>query len=126
MNTQKKRIKILIADDEECIREFLSYMLEKEGFVAEGAADGKEALEKIALDKPDIIILDVVMPRMDGLEVCKRLRENPDTRGIPIIFFSAQVRVDSVLQDLPGAAIKYIKKPGEMEYLLAQIEELVG
>jgi len=126
MNTQKKRIKILIADDEECIREFLSYVLEKKGFVAEGAADGKEALEKITHDKPDIIILDVAMPRMDGLEVCKRLRKNPDTRGIPIILFSAQERMKSTFQGLPGAAIKYIKKPGELEYLLAQIEELVG
>ena len=125
MSGQKKATKILIVDDEECIRECISYGLKKRGFITETAGNGKEALEKVRQNKPDIIILDITMPILDGLETCKQLKKNPDGQNIPIIFLSAQERIDIIIQGMPGAIIKYIKKPFDLEYLLAQINTLI-
>ncbi len=125
MERQKRGIKVLIVDDEEHIREFVSYLLGEKGFITENADNGKEALKKVAQDKPDIIILDVTMPLMNGLEVCARLKEDPSTQDIPIIFLSAQERIGRIIQGMPGATIKYIEKPYDLEYLLAQINELI-
>jgi len=125
MNRQKKRIKVLIVDDEKYIRELIGYALEEKGFITENASNGKVALEKVAQDKPDIIILDVMMPLMNGLQVCKRLKENSDTKDIPIIFLSAQSYIDETIQDMLGRTIKYIEKPCDLGYLLAQINNLI-
>ncbi len=125
MRRNNKGTKVLIVDDKANIREILSYIFKKRGFIVEGAVSGKEALQKIAQDKPDIIILDVIMPEMDGLETCKRLRENPDTQNIPIIFLSAQRHIAGVIQSIPGAAIEYIQKPCDVEYLLKRINSLI-
>jgi len=123
MNTQNKKIKILIADDENCTRDCIVYLLQKRGFISEGASNGKEALEKVKQDKPDIIILDIIMPVLDGLEVCKQLKENPDTQDIPIILLSSY-EPGQIIQGMPGAKIKYIEKPCGLEYLLAEINNL--
>lgn len=122
---EKEPIRILIADDNENVREFLGHMLQKRGFIIENACDGEEALKKTAQKKPDIMILDVMMPLMDGFETCKRLKENPDTRDIPIIFLSAEKRISKMITDMPGAAVKYIEKPCNIEYLVRQINELI-
>jgi len=81
--------------------------------------------KKVAQDKPDIIILDVTMPEMDGVEACKRLRENPDTQDIPIIFLSAQRRIPEAIQNMPGAPIEYIEKLCNIEYLINRIDNLI-
>lgn len=122
MDKKRKGIKVLIVDDEEIIREVLSYAIKGRGFISEDAKNGKEALKKVAQGRPDIIILDVAMPEMDGLEACKQLRENPYTLNIPIIFLSAQRNLDKFIQGMPGAAIKYIAKPCDIEDLLKQID----
>ncbi|MDP3732145.1 MAG: response regulator [Candidatus Omnitrophota bacterium] len=122
MDKKNKGVKVLIVDDEEIVREVLSYAIKGRGFIIEDARNGREALEKVAQGRPDIIILDVAMPEMDGLQVCKQLRENPYTRNIPIIFLSAQRDIDKFIQGMPGAAIKYIAKPCDIEYLLKQID----
>jgi DNA-binding response OmpR family regulator len=126
MNGQKKRIKVLIVDDEECIRECISDMLNERGFITETASNGKEALERVAQDKPDIIILDVTMPLMNGLQVCRQLKENPKQQTIPIIVFSAQERIEYLFQGMPGATIKYVEKSCDLEYLVAQINNLIA
>jgi len=126
MNGRKRRIEVLIVDDGEYIREVISYVLNDNGFITESASNGEEALKKVAQNKPDIIILDIMMPQMNGLQVCKRLRENPATQDIPIIFLSAQERIEQPIQDMPGAPIKYIEKPCDLEYLLSQINSLVS
>lgn len=117
---------VLIVDDEECIREFTGYILKKRGFTVKSAADGKEAIEKITRDKPDIIILDFAMPEMDGLQVCLHLKQYPDTQNIPIIFLSADVHIGERLKDMPGAAVKYLPKPCDIKRLLEQIENICG
>lgn len=123
MKAPKEKIKILIVDDEDCTRSCIVYLLQKKGFISEGSSNGKEALEKVKRDKPDIIILDIVMPVLDGLEVCKQLKKNPDTQDIPIIFLSSH-EPGQIIQGMPGAAIKYIEKPCGLEYLLAEIDKL--
>lgn len=125
MGAKKKGLKVLIVDDEEGTREAIGYILEKRGFIAEDAANGKKALEKVAQEKPDIIILDIAMPEMDGLQTCKRLRENPDTQDIPIIFLSAQRSPTALAPEAPGAPIEYISKPCDIDRLLRRIDSLV-
>ena len=120
----KKRM-VLIVDDERCILEVIGYALGEKGFTIESAANGIEALEKIARNKPDIIILDFAMPQMDGLQVCKQLKTYPDTQDIPIIFLSAHKHIEQMIKDMPGAAVKYLEKPCDLKYLLEQIESLL-
>jgi DNA-binding response OmpR family regulator len=125
MAAASKKRAALIVDDEECIRECVGYALRKNGFAVENAENGKVALEKIARNKPDIIILDFAMPQMDGLQVCKQLKRYPDTQNIPIIFLSAHKHIEQMIKDMPGAAVKYLEKPYDLKYLLEQIESLL-
>lgn len=125
MAAASKKRAALIVDDEWGIRECIGYALRKKGFAIENAENGKVALEKIARNKPDIIILDFAMPQMDGLQVCNQLKRHPDTQDIPIIFLSAHKHIEQMIKDMPGAAVKYFEKPYDLEYLLEQIESLM-
>ncbi len=118
-------IKVLIVDDEKHIRETISHILQKRGYIVKEAENGEEALEKIVQEKPHILILDVSMPKMNGFEVCKRLRENPNTLDIPILFLTASCVTDKFIHGMPGAPIVYSEKPFDIKYLLAQIDKLV-
>ena len=126
MNGGEKSVKILVVDDEGIIRELMTYVLKKQGFITETARDGKEALDKIALDRPDIVILDIVMPGMNGLEVYKRIRENPDTEHIPIIFLSAEEPIKHAIAAREKTITEYIEKPCDIEYLLKRIKILTA
>jgi len=126
MNGGEKSVKILVVDDEGIIRELMTYVLKKKGFITETARDGKEALDKIALDRPDIVILDIVMPGMNGLEVYKRIRENPDTEHIPIIFLSAEEPIKHAIAAREKTITEYIEKPCDIEYLLKRIKILTA
>lgn len=125
MNMTSKKRTALIVDDEQAIRECISYALEKRGFAVETAEDGRAALHKITQNKPDIIILDFAMPQMNGLQVCNRLKRYPDTQDIPIIFLSAYRYIEELIRDMPGAAVKCLEKPCDLEYLLEQVENLL-
>ena len=82
-------IKVLIADDEEDFLKAFMIRLENAGFKGIAVGDGEQVLSQIKIEKPDVIVLDVMMPKMDGLQVTRRLKENPDTKDIPIIFLTA-------------------------------------
>ena len=82
--------RILVVDDEADTLELLRTLLESEGYAIETAADGESALERVRAGRPDLILLDVMMPEMDGLEVCDRLRFDPATRDVPIFFLTAK------------------------------------
>lgn len=126
MDTTSKKRSALVVDDEWCIREYLCYALRKRGFTVEVAENGTVALEKILQNKPDIIILDFAMPRINGLQVLNRLKALPDMQDIPVILLSAHKHMEQLIKNMPGAAVKYIEKPCNLEYLLEQIENLVG
>lgn len=82
--------RILVVDDEPAVREVVLFKLQLEGYVTDSASDGTGALEAVARNRPDLIILDLSMPKMDGYAVCARLQEDPLTASIPIIIFTAR------------------------------------
>jgi len=114
-----KKIKILVVDDEPKIRLFIRTNLEARGYEVHLAQDGVEAVEKAALVSPDVIVLDVNMPRMDGIEACRRIREWTNT---PIIILSVREDEKDKVKALNEGADDYVTKPFGIEELLARIK----
>lgn len=119
MNKQQT---VLIADDEPQIREILSIYFKKEGFKVIEAADGAEALVQIQAGKPDIILLDIMMPVLDGLEVCKQVRKISD---IPIIMLTAKDSDDDRILGLEIGADDYISKPFNTREVVARVKAVL-
>ena len=118
---------ILVVDDEQATREILQIILEMEGFTVFTAEDGLDALVKIAAQPPDLIILDVMMPNMDGLTLCQRLRAQPETAGIAVVMLSGNFQDKAIAAGLNAGANAFLSKPVEMKTLLAQMRHfLVG
>lgn len=114
--------KILVVDDEAYIVELVRFNLEKEGFQVLVACDGSTALELVEKHLPDLIVLDIMLPGMDGLEVCQRLKQDESYRSIPIIFLTARgEEIDTVL-GLEMGGDDYIKKPFSPRELVARIK----
>jgi DNA-binding response OmpR family regulator len=118
----EKQQKVLVADDEAQIRNILSIYLKKAGFEVVEAADGAEALVKVQSDKPDIIVLDIMMPVMDGLEVCKQVRKISD---IPIIMLTAKDEDDDRILGLEIGADDYITKPFNTREVVARVNAVL-
>jgi DNA-binding response OmpR family regulator len=115
--------RVLVVDDDRVIQQLLEVNLELEGYeVVATAADGREALDKIAELKPDLVILDIMMPKMDGLEVCRRLRADPALAKIPVILLSARAQDMDIREGLDIGAAAYLTKPFDPVELL----EVVG
>jgi len=107
--------RILVADDEPEVVDMVQMMLHMEGgYVVLSAADGQETLEKVRTEPPDLILLDVRMPRMSGLEVLDSLRSEPDTASIPVVMLSVMTSDPEVRDALQRGAIAYLSKPFEM------------
>ncbi len=118
--------KILIADDRPEVVELVKVTLEGEGYQTIDASDGREALEKIGKEKPDLILLDIIMPRMDGFEVLSKVRKDPKTKDIPVIMLTAKgQKVDKEKGGTLGAQ-DYIIKPFSPSRLLRKIEEILA
>lgn len=115
---------ILIADDEPDILEILRFNLQNEGYIVHTAADGEEALHKAPLCKPDLIILDVMMPRKTGMETCRLLRLNPAFQNTLIIFLTALSDETSHLKGLENGADDYISKPISTKILVSKVNAL--
>jgi PleD family two-component response regulator len=113
--------RILIAEDEAHIREVLRMQLELEGFVVLEARDGQEGVELAERERPDVILLDVMMPRMDGYEACRRLRESFATRHIPIIMLTAMKDKEHRLQGLADGVNDFLNKPYDPKELYLRI-----
>ena len=116
---------ILIVEDEAPLLTLLRYNLEKQGFRVEEAADGQEALLRVAETKPDLIVLDWMLPALSGLEVCRQIRRRPNTRDLPIIMVTARTEDQDAVRALDTGADDYIAKPFVMEALLARIRALL-
>src|SRR5258706_2807471 len=113
---------ILVVDDQPITVQLLKRKLEREGIRVIAAYNGLEALEFVKKDKPDLILLDVMMPDMDGIEVCERLQASEDTRGIPVIFITARTAKASKLEGLGVGAVDYITKPIDLDETLARVQ----
>ncbi len=115
--------KVLLVDDERDIIEVTKTRLKSKGFDVVCAYDGLNAIDKAKESKPDIVLLDLFMPVMHGYEVCKKLKENPDTKNIPIILFSAGLCKSSCPKEAKDAgAVDFIAKPFDDEELIDKIK----
>jgi phosphate regulon transcriptional regulator PhoB len=124
-NRERLRQKILVVEDESDIRELLRYNLAQEGFAVEEAADGAEALDRIARRAPDLLVLDLMLPRLSGLELCRRLRSNPESARLPILVVTAKgAEVDRVV-GLEMGADDYVVKPFSPRELVARVKALL-
>ena len=112
-----KKAKILLADDEEDIKTVISLYLGSKGYEVVTAYDGLDAIDKAKSEKPDLILLDVMMPIMNGFEVCQKLKDDPDTQDIPIIMLSAAAQSETITKSIELGAKDYIVKPFEPERL---------
>ena len=117
--------KILIIEDEAAIREMLGYTLMKEGFEFEEAADVEQARPLIAKGKPDLILLDWMLPGMNGVDYARRVRNDPETRDIPIIMLTARGEESDKIRGLDTGADDYITKPFSTKELLARIRAVM-
>lgn len=117
--------KILVVDDEEDILEFLSYNLSKEGAKVYKASNGVDAIEKAIRKKPDLILLDVMMPEMDGVETCIQLRDKPETQNTIIAFLTARNEDYSQIAGFEAGADDYIAKPIKPRVLMSRIKALM-
>jgi two-component system alkaline phosphatase synthesis response regulator PhoP len=117
--------KILVAEDEPDIRDLLAFTLKYGGFEVITVANGLEAIEQATKSEPDMILLDVRMPRMTGYEACKVLKKDPKTAGIPIVFLSAKGQEAEVDRGIEAGAIDYILKPFAPDTLITHIKKLL-
>ncbi len=116
---------VLIVEDEAALIELLRYNLEKEGFRVSAAVDGEEALAAVDDAKPDLIILDWMLPLISGLEVCRQLRRKPATRDVPIIMVTARGEEADRIRGLEGGADDYVTKPFSPSELIARIRAVL-
>ncbi|MDT8903405.1 response regulator [Anaeroselena agilis] len=117
--------KILIVDDEENIRQLVKYNLEKEGFSCREASDGQACLDIVRRERPDLIVLDIMLPAKDGLEVCRILKSQRATAGIPIIMLTAKAEEVDTILGLEMGADDYITKPFSPRELTARVKAVL-
>jgi diguanylate cyclase (GGDEF)-like protein len=117
--------KILVADDDLEIQELIKFTLENEGYEVKIASDGEEALKKVPEERPDLVLLDVLMPKLSGFEVCEKLRNDPVTCLIPIIMLTSLVQPKDRITGIKLGADEYLCKPFEPLELIARIEALL-
>ncbi|WP_438482086.1 response regulator [Oleiharenicola lentus] len=114
--------KILVVDDQPINVQLLKRKLEREGMSVATSYSGREALDMVKADKPDLILLDVMMPEMDGIEVCQRLQADPETKPIPVIFITARTSKEGKIEGLGVGAVDYITKPIDLDETLARVQ----
>ena len=118
--------RILAVDDDPLILRLLQVNLEIENYDVLLAHDGQEACEVAIAEKPDLILLDIMMPRMDGLQACKELKANPEVSDIPVVFLSAKAQQEDIDEGLALGASAYLTKPFEPDQLIEVIERLIA
>ena len=117
----KDQPRVLVVEDEPAQLEILAYNLESDGFLVSRARDGEEALLLIREDVPDVIVMDWMMPHLSGIEVCRRLKSNPETRSIPVIILSARSEDEDKVRGLEIGADDYVVKPYSVVELIARV-----
>ncbi|MBK9236163.1 MAG: response regulator [Rhodoferax sp.] len=118
--------RILIADDEPNIVVSLEFLMKREGFDVQVAVDGEAALQAIAQQVPDLILLDIMLPKKDGFEVCQQIRANPQCASVKVVMLTAKGRDTEVSKGLALGADAYMTKPFSTKDLVAKVRELLG
>lgn len=119
------KYKILLVDDEPDVLEFLSYNLRKEGFTVSIASNGRQAIEKALVDQPHLIVLDVMMPEMGGIETCEKIRKIPILRKTLIVFLTARAEDFSQISGFDAGADDYVTKPIQPKLLISRLKALL-
>lgn len=117
--------KILIAEDERDIRDLITFTLRFSGYEVVAASNGEEAVTLAWQEIPDLIILDVRMPRMTGYEACAKIKEDERTRDVPVMFLSAKGQENEILTGLSAGATEYLLKPFAPDQLIARIQQIL-
>jgi DNA-binding response OmpR family regulator len=117
--------RILIVDDEPNIILSLEYLMKREGFEVALAGDGERALQAMAEQRPDLVVLDVMMPKLNGFEVCQRIRAQPAWHGVPILMLTAKGHETEMKKGLALGADAYVTKPFSTKDLVAEIRRLL-
>ncbi|MFN2607658.1 MAG: response regulator transcription factor [Acidimicrobiales bacterium] len=116
-----QRTRVLVVDDDPVILELLRINFEIEGFDVVSAADGQEGLERATADQPDVVLSDIMMPRLDGLQLLARLKADPATAGLPVVLLSAKAQTAEVERGLALGADDYVTKPFDPLELLDRV-----
>lgn len=118
--------KILIVEDEESLLKLESILLTSKGFEVIGVSNGKAALEAVEQDAPDLVLLDIMLPEMDGFEVCKHIKQNPATRQIPVIMLTAKKTREDMERGREVGADCYITKPFKSAMVIETIQRYMS
>jgi twitching motility two-component system response regulator PilG len=121
-----KRNRILIVEDEESLLKLESILLSSKGYKVVGVADGTTAIDEIFRNLPDLVILDVMLPGIDGFEVCRRIKDDPATSKIPVIMLTARKNTQDMDRGLQAGADAYITKPFKSAQLIGTIERILS
>src|SRR5689334_16562302 len=122
---EKPPLKVLVVDDEDSIIELVRLGLRYEGFQVEVASDGEQGLTLAQRISPDVVILDIMLPGIDGLEVCRRLRSNPTTSDVPVLMLTAKDEVGDRILGLQTGADDYLTKPFDFYELLERVRAIL-
>src|SRR5262249_26592236 len=117
---------ILIADDEPAFRDYLGTLLRTQGFRVEAAGDGVQALEMFAQHQPDLVLLDIEMPHVDGLEFCRRLKQNPEPRLVPVVLVTGLTASEDRIRGIEVGANDFLSKPVDRNELMARVKSLLS
>jgi len=126
MATTDVRQTVLVAEDDEDIRTLVAYRMEKAGYAVLQARDGEEAVSLALEHRPDLAIIDVMMPRLDGYEATRQLRERDETKRMPIILLTARAQEADVQRGFEAGADDYIRKPFSPQELRARVQAILG
>lgn len=126
MDAHTEAKSVLIVDDEQDVVRPLGFRLEVEGFRVMIEPDGQLGYDRAVLERPDLILLDVMMPRLDGVTVCRMLKQHPVTREIPVVMVTAKSTMGDVEEAFAAGAADYIGKPFEWTELMAKLQRIIG
>jgi DNA-binding response OmpR family regulator len=121
---EKKRI--LIVEDEESLLKLESILLTSKGYRVTGVMDGMSALDEVRRNRPDLVILDIMLPKMDGFEVCRQLKGDPDTAHIPVVMLTAKKNSQDMVTGQQAGCDAYITKPFKSSKVLETIQHFLG
>ena len=122
MNSKQSSCDILIIDDDDINIQYISYILKRQGYFVTASNDGKLILQIIEEKKPELILLDIMMPELDGFEICEILKSNENTRNIPIIFITALNSINDKIRGFRTGGVDYITKPYNDEEVISRVK----
>ncbi|HKL48522.1 MAG TPA: response regulator [Desulfuromonadales bacterium] len=118
--------KILVVEDEESLLKLESILLTSKGYEVQGVTNGQAALDAIAEEKPDLVLLDIMLPEMDGFEVCRRIKENPQTKDLPVVMLTAKKSREDMARGQQVGADWYITKPFKSVNVIETIQRFLN